>query len=255
METTAKERLIQFLKYKNMGQNKFEKLAGLSVGYISKLRIEPSPTKLRSIINAFPELNEKWLLTGEGPMVKESDVTITEMPGSFTAEEFLVTPNGTRFLQRDDGRLLMEVSVVPIAALGSPDDEYATLNADYPDEKLLVEVDSVHHGHYFAFHVQGDSMDDGTRNSFEAGDTVLVRELPRDEWLPKLHIRQWPYWVICWGNCVRIKQIIAQDETTGDITLHSLNPSPEYTDFTLSLSDISRLFNVVQIQPQTKKFI
>lgn len=254
MKTTAKERLIEFLKYKNIGQNKFERMCGLSLGYISKLRIEPSPTKLRGIINAFPELNEKWLLTGEGNMLNDSDVSGTEMPDVLITEEIKVMPNGAKYLQKDDGKILMEVPVVPIAALGSPEDEFATINKDYEDEKLHFVVDGVHHGNYYAFYVQGDSMDDGTRESFEAGDSVLVRELPRDEWPPKLRIKKWPFWVVCWDNNVRIKQIISQDEETGDITLHSLNPSPEYCDFTIPLSRISRLFNVIQRVPKAKTY-
>lgn len=250
MEETVKERLIKYLEYKKIGRNKFENAAGLSLGYITKLKNAPRPERLVGILHAAPDLNRVWLLTGEGPMLNNSDVTPIELPDNASAEEFTVTANGTRFLKRHDGQLLMEVATVPIAALGSPEDEYATINENYGDEKLLVEVDGVHHGKYFAFHVEGDSMDDGTRRSFEAGDTVIVRELPRDEWAPKLHIRQWPYWVICWGNNVRIKQIVGQDDDM--ITLHSLNPSPEYCDFTLRLAEVSRLFNVIQVQPKVQ---
>ena len=248
MEATVKERLIKYLKHKGIGQTKFEMMAGLSRGYISNIKKEPTTSKLLIILNAAPDLNRTWLETGEGPMLNDSDVTPIELPDNASAEEFTVTSNGTRFLKRHDGQLLMEVATVPIAALGSPEDEYATINENYADERLLVEVDGVHHGKYFAFHVEGDSMDDGTRRSFEAGDTVIVRELPRDEWSPRLHYRQWPFWVVCWGNNVRIKQIIAQDGDT--ITLHSLNPSPEYCDFTLTLSNVARLFNVVQVIPK-----
>lgn len=219
------------------------------MGYITKLKNAPRPEKLVNILHAAPDLNRVWLLTGEGEMLNEPNLTPATLPDNESAEEYFVTANGTRYLKRDDGQLLMEVNVVPIAALGSPDDEFATINADYPDEKLLVEVDSVHHGRYFAFHVQGDSMDDGSRRSFENGDTVIVRELPRDEWAPKLRIKDWPFWVVVWNNCVRVKQIVSQDETAGTITLHSLNPSPEYTDFTLRLDDVSRLLNVVRHIP------
>ena len=250
MERTVKERLVAYLKHKRLGQNKFEATAGLSNGYISNLKSTPGADKLTKIFNAAPDLNKDWLLTGEGEMLSRSDVTPVALPDNDTAEEYFVTTNGTRYLKRDDGQLLMEVSVVPIAALGSPDDEFAEINNHHTEEKLLIEVDSIHHGRYFAFRVEGDSMDDGTRRSFEAGDTVIVRELPRDEWMPKLHLRDWPFWVVVFNNCVRIKQIIRQDPDNGDITLHSLNPSPEYTDFTLPLSSISRLFNVVRHQPK-----
>jgi len=89
METTAKQRLIEYLKKKGIGQNKFESLAGLSIGYISKLRIEPSPTKLRSILNAAPDLNREWLLTGEGEMLIKKSVDI---PGVVRASELSESP-------------------------------------------------------------------------------------------------------------------------------------------------------------------
>lgn len=250
MEQTVKERLVNYLKYKRMGQNKFEALCGIARGYISHLKNAPGTEQLMKILNAAPDLNKEWLMTGQGEMLNDSNVIPVVIPDNDAAEVFHTTANGMRYLKRDDGQLLMEVSVVPIAALGSPDDEFAQINNNYTDDKLLIEVDSIHHGRYFAFRVEGDSMDDGTRRSFEAGDTVIVRELPRDEWMPKLHLRDWPFWVVVFNNCVRIKQIIRQDPDNGDITLHSLNPSPEYTDFTLPLSSISRLFNVVRHQPK-----
>lgn len=71
MENTVKERLIRFMKYKSIGQSKFEKLVGLSNGYINQLRNSPSPQKIQMIIEKFPELNQSWLLTGEGDMLRQ----------------------------------------------------------------------------------------------------------------------------------------------------------------------------------------
>ena len=38
MENTTKERLIEFLKSKNIGQNTFEKKVGWSTGYINNIK-------------------------------------------------------------------------------------------------------------------------------------------------------------------------------------------------------------------------
>ena len=238
-----KQRLIEYLKYKGIGQNRFEKIAGISNGYISNLKKSPGAEILTKILKAAPDLNRVWLLTGEGEMLTQDVVPVRQAE----FREYERTKSGNRFYRSTEGHIVMQV---PIEALGSPDDEYATIVSDYENETTLFEVDEVHHGKYLAFRVNGDSMDNGTRNSFERGDIVLVRELSRDKWLPRLHYRDWPYWVIVFGNNVRIKQIIGQDENTGTITLHSLNPSPEYTDFTLHLDQISRLFNVVKKKPR-----
>lgn len=248
METTVKERLVKFIKYKGLSQKRFEEKVGLSNGYVNNIRRSITVDKLQKIALCFPELNKAWLITGDGEMLN-SDVTPVRHS---ELKEFTETKAGLKFYEREDGQLIMKVPVVPIAALGSPEDEFAEIIKEHEGDTVSIVVDAVHHGSYIAFRIDGDSMDDGTRKSFERGDVVVVRELDRDKWLPKLHIRDWPFWVIVFGNCVRIKEIISQDETS--ITCHSLNPSPEYTDFTLHLDDVSRLFNVIQKIPKAVFF-
>ena len=140
METTVKERLIQYLKYKRIGQTKFEALAGLSRGYINNIRKEPTTTKLLMILAAAPDLNKEWLMTGEGDMLNTIDA-IPLKPA--TLEDFTTTKAGSKFYKRSgDGQLLMEVNVVPIAALGSPEDEFATIDERGEWEKTLFEIGS-----------------------------------------------------------------------------------------------------------------
>lgn len=158
-----------------MGQTRFEAETGLSRGYLSKLKNEPSPSKILSIVSRFPELNKDWLLTGEGEML---NTDVAPVQASDDVEEVTVNSHGNRFMQTPSG-MLMEVPVVPFAAMGSPLDEFAELIRDNGFEHVSFPVDGVHHGSYYAFRVEGDSMDDGTRDSFQPGDIVLVRELDR----------------------------------------------------------------------------
>lgn len=69
MEESVKDRLLDFLSYQRISINKFEKTAGLSIGYMKSLRHAPSADKLKQILDAFPDLSRAWLLTGEGPML------------------------------------------------------------------------------------------------------------------------------------------------------------------------------------------
>lgn len=73
MEQTIKERLVSYLKIKQMGQNKFESIAGISNGYISNLKSTPGSVILTKILNAAPDLNQQWLLTGEGEMLNNGN--------------------------------------------------------------------------------------------------------------------------------------------------------------------------------------
>lgn len=76
METTVKERLLEFIRSKNIPVNRFEKTCGLSTGYINNIRKSIQPEKTQSIANNFPELNMGWVLTGEGEMLKEDASSI-----------------------------------------------------------------------------------------------------------------------------------------------------------------------------------
>lgn len=80
MEWTVKQRIIEFIKYKGIGQTKFEKAVGLSNGYLNQLRHAPSYEKIQMIIGAFPDLNEVWLLTGEGEMLKSEAQQSASLP-------------------------------------------------------------------------------------------------------------------------------------------------------------------------------
>lgn len=70
MEETVKQRLIKYIKYKNLSQGKFEKMIGLSNGFVNNIRVSISPEKLQRISLQCKDLNTSWLLTGEGEMIK-----------------------------------------------------------------------------------------------------------------------------------------------------------------------------------------
>lgn len=249
---SVKERIVRFIEIKKISVNRFEKEVGLSNGYIKNLKSQPREAVIGKITQTFPELNRVWLLTGEGQMLNTSDVVpkVEQEMRPYTTNN-----NGVVFHEQQSGELLMEVPIVPFDALGSMSDDYTELVASREEgQTMTFPVDAVHHGKYFAFVVDNDSMDDGSRESFQKGDVVLVRELDRQDWQPSLHINRWRFWVVCFGNNIRIKEIVAQDAEAGTITLHSLNPSPEYTDFTLSLDNVSHLFNVIQVQPKQRVY-
>lgn len=76
-----KERLLLFLKHKGLKNAVFEKMMGLSNGYINSMRKGLGYDKLEQISISFPELNIGWLLTGEGSMLKnESSSTSASFP-------------------------------------------------------------------------------------------------------------------------------------------------------------------------------
>lgn len=210
------------------------------------------------ICSKYPQISKSWLLTGEGKRLKD-DKSIIELEQIPTEEKigkfFTENTNGVKFYDLGNGKYRMLVKHVPFCAYGRFANEADTLEPDKEDwEEDAFEVSKIVHGNYLSFEVKGESMDDGTRSSFESGDRVLVRELGKEHWMEKIRYRDYPFWVVAFGSSVLIKQIVEQDLKNGTITLHSLNPSPEYCDFKLSLDEIRKLYYVVQKKPKIVSF-
>jgi len=80
---SVKDRLNEFLRYKNLGQGSFEKICGLSNGYVNNIRKSiKTETFDEKISPKFPELNKFWLLHNEGPMLKGGAITNSEVNNS-----------------------------------------------------------------------------------------------------------------------------------------------------------------------------
>jgi transcriptional regulator with XRE-family HTH domain len=65
---TLRERLQAFLNHRNLSQGKFEKAVGLSTGFVNNIGDGISTQSLLKILEAYPDLNATWLLTGVGDM-------------------------------------------------------------------------------------------------------------------------------------------------------------------------------------------
>ena len=70
MQTSVKERLVEFIKYKRISQRKFQETAMISNGFVSNIKKSIASDTIMKISKAYPELNIDWLLEGEGEMIK-----------------------------------------------------------------------------------------------------------------------------------------------------------------------------------------
>lgn len=68
----ANERILQFIGYKNISVNAFEKSIGKSTNYVRNSKSFTSNV-LASIMETYPELSIEWLITGNGEMLKASN--------------------------------------------------------------------------------------------------------------------------------------------------------------------------------------
>lgn len=66
---TLKSRVLEYCEAKGLSIAAFERAAGLSNGFFKESSRNPRADKRKQISAAFPDLNIKWLLTGEGDML------------------------------------------------------------------------------------------------------------------------------------------------------------------------------------------
>ena len=77
------DRIIVFIKYKNLSMRKFDIAIGVGNGYTSKQAKSGASVGshvLQKIIGTFPDLSPLWLLTGDGDMIIPTDKTDEPLP-------------------------------------------------------------------------------------------------------------------------------------------------------------------------------
>ena len=78
----AKDRIMALLEYLDMSKHEFERVCGLSNGYISKIRKSIGYKGLEKILEQFPQINKNWLRFGEGEMLKPNTQSRTIISGT-----------------------------------------------------------------------------------------------------------------------------------------------------------------------------
>lgn len=75
---TLKDRVKEYCQSQNIPISKFEKESGLSNGYFNRVQHRPSQDKLDNIARNNPDLNIRWLLTGNGQMLTTDPIPKSE---------------------------------------------------------------------------------------------------------------------------------------------------------------------------------
>lgn len=211
---------------------------------------------LNKILEKFPDVSPSWLYTGEGDMLinMNPDLKSEEI---YKSDEYKLLQNKFNTLL-DDYKVLKNqaeplnpntVLYVPLVNQyahagylnGYQNDTYMTTLPTIP-----FIADHEARGNYIAFEVKGDSMNDGTEDSYLEGDRLLCREVPQHLWVDsKLHIKKWDF-VIVHEEGIIVKRIIDHDIPNHTITVHSLNDM--YPDRVIDLAEVKQIFNVVEMQ-------
>lgn len=96
--STINERISEVLSYLKISQTAFAKSLGTSATRISnivKCRNKPDSQLLSDIIEGYPQINSRWLLTGRGSMVENVNFSGKNKPEVFTKKCVKNTPPDT----------------------------------------------------------------------------------------------------------------------------------------------------------------
>lgn len=207
---------------------------GITKNMLDKLRqgivTEVSIKILKPFIEAYPQVNVNYILTGSGSMFNQEQGVIEARVEA----------------KPIDTNIIIQVPLVNQYAYAGYLSGYQT--DTYIDSLPTIPFIAEHEmkGNYIAFEVKGDSMNDGTEESYLEGDKLFCREIPQHLWVDsKLHIRKWDF-VIVHEEGILIKRIIDHDVQNHTITVHSLNDF--YPDKVIDLADVRQIFNVVEMQ-------
>ena len=102
-----------------------------------------------------------------------------------------------------------------------------------------------------AFEVKGDSMDNGTRSSFEDGDRLIVKPFSIESFRNNISNDLNSFWVIETERGYLFRQIVESDNTRDAIRCHSLNVSGQYPDVFVEIRNITKVGRVIESQRNT----
>ena len=210
---TVKDRLLIYIKYLGIGQSKFEKLCGLSNGYINNSKGNFGSAKIEDILKACDDLNRSWLLTGEGEMLKSKNDPC-DKDGS-----------GNEDIEIEHVRLL------PLFAHGGSLSDFTVSVKDSDCEKVVSPVK----GADFAIQVTGDSM----APEYPSGSVILIKKINESAFI------EWgKAYVLDTENGSVVKKVVPSDKE-GCIRCVSINPDPSFAPFDVPLSSVFGIYRVL----------
>ena len=243
--------LIAFQKSTRLKTEEIATRLGISTSLLYKLyKGERNLTadlveKIQTFINE-PVLQQ----TGRAERIKKQKVEIDSPDASVENNEVLeeyINKHGNRFT-RVDGEIIIEVPLLNHEAYARYLDDTIEARIYESDKLVSFAVEKFDTAFHLAFKVYGDSMNDGRLTDTPDKAIVLGREVDKSLWFDGgLKIDKYGYgWVILTGRNILFKDIVSFDKSKGLITCHSRNPSPEYSDFELSLNEVHQIFKVLK---------
>ena len=225
---TLRERMFYLIEKEGINPNQFYTISGLGNGYLNNVGESFRKPTIEKIKKSFPNWNMDWIFYEKGePIISKENIEVLEAV-PLNQNYIINVPLVNQYAQA--GYLC-----------GFQDAAYM---ATLPTIPFIIDHEAK--GNYVAFEVRGDSMNDGTEESYLEGDRLLCREIAPYLWAEsKLHIRKWDF-VIIHEEGILVKRIIDHNLENHTITIHSLNDM--YSDRVIDLAEVRQIFNVIELQ-------
>ncbi len=206
----VKDRLLEFISSEKIAVSEFERRAGLSNGYVSKERRAISNDKIPYISKAFPQLNLKWVNTGEGEMLNGVDNRIGGNGSEVIFVPVLNLDARGGFSTNEALEMECSVGLMPFS------------------RNIAREGD-------FVIQIYGDSMSP----KYESGSMVLVRKI--EMW--REYIEFGATYVLELQDARRIIKNVHKGKDENSFKLVSINPTYEPSDIPKSM--VLQVFRVL----------
>lgn len=220
----TKDRLLEFLRYKGLGQQKFEISIGMSNGWANKVGDSIRENTLKKISEVYPELNIAWLKSGVGIMLNNGE-----------SEETLYTPKEEHHKERNQKDATEEtakmVLLLPVSAQGGSLNDFVVSVKESDCEKVVSPIRGVD----FAMTVSGDSMSPEYPN----GSRIFIKRINERAFIEwgKVYVLD-----TCNGTVIKI---LVPAEKEGYVKCVSINQDPIFAPFEVAFEDIYGVYKVL----------
>ena len=215
-KNSTKDRLLEFLRYKGMGQQKFENSIGMSNGWVNKVGNSIREISLRKIKEVYPELNIAWLISGAGNMLTGDSEGTLETPGDNETSEEITAKL---------------VPLLPIAAQGGSLNDFVVSVKESDCEKVVSPI----RGADFAMPISGDSM----APEYPNGSQIFIKRINE-----KAFIEWGKVYVLDTCNGVVVK-VLVPSQKDGYVRCVSINTDPIFAPFEVAWEDIHGVYRVL----------
>ena len=199
----------------------------MSEGYSVSMRT------LREILDVVTEVNDTWLFSGEGSMIK---------PSKSLTDNLHANRSGVRFYEISNDIYTIEIPLVT-----KKDYNYFVNECTAKDYRQFEKLKrsfyisrTISNCGYIGLEIQGNGMADRINH----GDIVFGRRVD----LAKLPLAIFPsfnqYWIVVHNKGVVCRKIDFSEIGKGKLIFKAEQDNIEYPDFTLDMTDILRLYNI-----------